>query len=138
MVRRPPGSPLFPYTTLFRSSQWAREFPLSASGALVVEGRVVGDVVGQLQPRLIDSIDLRQLHRTTASADAYLLYLQGRYFLSKRTPGSITRARDLFAAAIERDPVYAAAYSGLGYSYGAMAFYGVMPSRDAFVLLEAA
>jgi len=124
--------------TATSASQWAREFPLSVPGALAVEGRVVGDVVGQLQPRLIDSIDLRQLHRTTASADAYLLYLQGRYFLSKRTPGSITRARDLFAAAIERDPVYAAAYSGLGYSYGAMAFYGVMPSRDAFVLLEAA
>ncbi len=117
---------------------WSREFPLSVSGALAVEGRVVGDVVGQLRPRLTDSIDLRQLHRTTASADAYLLYLQGRYFLSKRTPQSITHARDLFAQAIERDPVYAAAYSGLGYSYGAMAYYGVMPSRDAFPLLEAA
>ncbi len=120
------------------ASRWTREFPLSVSSALAVEGRVVGDVVGQLRPRLVDSIDLRELHRTTASADAYLLYLQGRYFLSKRTPESISRARGLFAAAIERDPVYAAAYSGLGYSYGAMAYYGVMPSRDAFPLLEAA
>jgi len=120
------------------ASRWTREFLLSVSSALAVEGRVVGDVVGQLRPRLVDSIDLRELHRTTASADAYLLYLQGRYFLSKRTPESISRARGLFAAAIERDPVYAAAYSGLGYSYGAMAYYGVMPSRDAFPLLEAA
>ncbi len=120
------------------ASRWTREFPLSVSSALAVEGRVVGDVVGQLRPRLVDSIDLRELHRTTPSADAYLLYLQGRYFLSKRTPESISRARGLFAAAIERDPVYAAAYSGLGYSYGAMAYYGVMPSRDAFPLLEAA
>src|SRR6266576_3372513 len=120
------------------ASRWTREFPLSVSSALAVEGRVVGDVVGQLRPRLVDSIDLRELHRTTASADAYLLYLQGRYFLSKRTPESISRARGLFAAAIERDPVYAAAYSGLGYSYGAMAYYGVMQSRDAFPLLEAA
>src|SRR5947208_4596586 len=124
--------------TATSASQWAREFPLSASGALAVEGRVVGEVVGQLRPRLIDSIDLRQLHRTTASADAYLLYLQGTYFLSKRNSGYLTRARDLFAAAIERDPVYAAAYSGLGYSYGAMAFYGVIPTRQAFPLMEAA
>ncbi len=49
--------------TATSASQWAREFPLSASGALAVEGRVVGEVVGQLRPRLIDSIDLRQLHR---------------------------------------------------------------------------
>jgi DNA-binding SARP family transcriptional activator/Tfp pilus assembly protein PilF len=125
-------------STATSASQWAREFPLSASGALAVEGRVVGEVVGQLRPRLIDSIDLRQLHRTTASADAYLLYLQGRYFLGRRSPESISRARGLFAQAIERDPIYAAAYAGLGYSYVALAYYWVMPSREAFPLAEAA
>ncbi len=118
--------------------QWAREFPLSASGALAVEGRVVGDVVRELQPRAADSIDLGQLHRTTTSAEAYLLYLQGRYFLGRRSGESIARARGLFAQAIERDPVYAAAYAGLGYSYVALAYYWVMPSRDAFPLAEAA
>src|SRR5213075_2427666 len=40
--------------------------------------------------------------------------------------------------AIERDPVYAAAYAGLGYSYVGMAYYWVMPSREAFPLAEAA
>src|SRR5213596_3843051 len=145
--------------------QWAREFPLSASGALAVEGRVVGDVVRELQPGAADSIDLRQLHRTTTSADAYLLYLQGRYFLGRRTGESIARARGLFTQAIERDPVYAAAYAGLGYSYvgmayywiclarrhypivchsdvrvaqAGMAYYWVMPSREAYPLAEAA
>src|SRR5882762_9110774 len=118
--------------------QRGREFPLSASGALAVEGRVVGDVVGQLRPRVVDSIDLRQLHRTTTSADAYLLYLQGRYFLGRRSGESIARARGLFAQAIERDPVYAAAYAGLGYSYVGMAYYWVMPSREAYPLAEAA
>jgi len=118
--------------------QWAREFPLSASGALAVEGRVVGDVVRELQPRAADSIDLRKLHRTTTSADAYLLYLQGRYFLGRRTGESVARARGLFTQAIERDPVYAAAYAGLGYSYVGMAYYWVMPSREAYPLAEAA
>ena len=118
--------------------QWARKFPLSASGALALEGRVVGDVVRELQPRAADSIDLRQLHRTTTSADAYLLYLQARYFLGRRTGESIARARGLFAQAIERDPVYAAAYAGLGYSYVGMAYYWVMPSREAYPLAEAA
>ena len=118
--------------------QWAREFPLSASGALAVEGRVVGDVVRELQPGAADSIDLRKLQRTTTSADAYLLYLQGRYFLGRRSGESIARARGLFTQAIERDPVYAAAYAGLGYSYVGMAYYWVMPSREAFPLAEAA
>lgn len=117
--------------------RWSREFPLSASGALAVEGRVVGDVVRQLRPRAADSIELH-LHRTTTSADAYLLYLQGRYFLGRRSSESISRARGLFAQAIERDPVYAAAYAGLGHSYVGLAYYWVMPSREAFPLAEAA
>jgi DNA-binding SARP family transcriptional activator/TolB-like protein len=117
---------------------WSQEFPLSASGALAVEGLVVGDVVRQLRPRVVDSIDVQQWSRTTTNADAYLLYLQGRYFLGRRTPEAFVRARGLFAQAIERDPVYAAAYAGLGYSYGGMAYYGVMASRDAFPLAEAA
>jgi Tfp pilus assembly protein PilF len=44
----------------------------------------------------------------------------------------------LFAQAVERDPVYAAAYAGLGYSYMGLASYWVMPSREAFPLAEAA
>src|SRR5207244_2626343 len=51
---------------------------------------------------------------------------------------SIGRARGLFAQAIERDPVYAVAYAGLGYSYVGMAYYWVMPSREAYPLAEAA
>jgi DNA-binding SARP family transcriptional activator len=117
--------------------QWGREFPLSASGALAVEGRVLGDVVRQLRPRVADSIDV-QPRRTTTSADAYLLYLQGRYYLGRRTPESLARARGLFTQAIDRDPVFAAAYAGLGYSYVGLTYYWVMPAREAFPLAEAA
>src|SRR5687768_18103034 len=41
MIRRPPRSTLFPYTTLFRS-------PLSGSGALEREGRRLGAARGPL------------------------------------------------------------------------------------------
>src|SRR5256886_4226400 len=118
--------------------QWARKFPLSASGALALEGRVGRDGPRELQPRAAHSIYLRQLPRTTTSADAYLLYLQARYFLGRRTGESLPRAPGLFAQTIERDPVYAAAYAGLGYSYVGMAYNWVMPSREAYPLAEAA
>lgn len=118
--------------------EWGSEFPLSAAGALAAEGRVVGDVVRQLRPRTFDSVDLRQLHRTTTSGDIYLLYLQGRYYLGRRTPESLARARGLFMKAIDRDPVFAAAYAGLASTYVALAYSWVMPSREAFPLAEAA
>src|SRR3712207_7836470 len=49
MIRRPPRSPLFPYTTLFRSPKRRRRGP----GPLVVGGvGVLGQLDGQREPAL--------------------------------------------------------------------------------------
>src|SRR5256885_15333216 len=62
--------------------QWAREFPLSASGALAVEGRGGGDIVREVPPRAADSIHLPPLDPTTTSPDALLPYLHGQDFFA--------------------------------------------------------
>src|SRR3712207_9314472 len=57
MIRRPPRSPLFPYTTLFRSALAA---PLRAEAAVVVLGvhaataELLGDLLGALLGRAVD------------------------------------------------------------------------------------
>src|SRR5256885_8319352 len=47
MIRRPPRSTLFPYTTLFRSIDWASSpvagDPVWSDGTLPFRGKVVGD-----------------------------------------------------------------------------------------------
>src|SRR5256885_10635792 len=49
MIRRPPRSTLFPYTTLFRSHAHAREFGNHGHGGLVVlHGHGLGDLEDQL------------------------------------------------------------------------------------------
>src|SRR2546430_7360803 len=41
MIRRPPRSTLFPYTTLFRSSSWHRPYSFSrTAGEAVLEGNI--------------------------------------------------------------------------------------------------
>src|SRR3712207_7048528 len=49
MIRRPPRSTLFPYTTLFRSGHGDRNAPAAVGQLLDVVGRVVGrgHVLGQ-------------------------------------------------------------------------------------------
>src|SRR2546430_9980999 len=42
MIRRPPRSTLFPYTTLFRSSQFARYCPDFTSGAPMIKRLALG------------------------------------------------------------------------------------------------
>jgi DNA-binding winged helix-turn-helix (wHTH) protein/TolB-like protein/Flp pilus assembly protein TadD len=49
----------------------------------------------------------------TESAEAYQLYLKGRYFWNKRTTEGSRKAVEYFNRAIELDPAYALAYAGL-------------------------
>src|SRR3712207_9155972 len=49
MIRRPPRSALFPYTTLFRSRQWHPAAVAAAGGvARTLPGRVLQHVLGQV------------------------------------------------------------------------------------------
>lgn len=72
--------------------------------------------------------------------EAYLAYLEGRYFWNKRTSASLTRARELFQQSIAIDPSYAPSYAGLSYCYELLgsAPYTALPPREAFPKAEAA
>src|SRR2546427_7824971 len=52
MIRRPPRSPLFPYTTLFRSGRSRRRRRCAAPQSLVAAATEFGDQHGQLGARL--------------------------------------------------------------------------------------
>ena len=71
---------------------------------------------------------------------AYLDYLQGRYFWNKRTTESLTRALALFQQSIDTDPTYAPAYAGLADCYELLgsAPYTGLPPNQAFPKAEAA
>ena len=65
---------------------------------------------------------------------AYEACLKGRYFINKRTGDGLKKAIEDFSHAIERDPTYAAAYSGLADAYALSGDwkYGVLSPQDAF------
>src|ERR1019366_1920647 len=51
---------------------------------------------------------------TVRDGEAYDAFLRGSFELEEQTTESINRAEQYFKRAIERDPEYAAAYTGLG------------------------
>jgi len=78
--------------------------------------------------------------RSTTSVEAYELYLKGRHLWHQRSPATLRAAIKSFEQAIQLDPEYALAYSGLVDSYGILQFYGWMPpaegrmpARDAMI-----
>lgn len=80
----------------------------------------------------------RQGTRHVPSAEARDLYLEGRYYWSKRNPEALNTAVDYFTQAIVRDPNYAQAYVGLADSYNLLREFAAMPASDAFTRATAA
>jgi DNA-binding winged helix-turn-helix (wHTH) protein/Tfp pilus assembly protein PilF len=60
------------------------------------------------------------------------LYLQGRYYWSRRTPDDLHKAVDYFTQAIVHDPGYADAYVGLADCYNLLREYSSMPASEAY------
>src|SRR6516162_5992687 len=58
------------------------------------------------------------------SPEAYEAYLKGRYHWNKRTGESMQKAEQYFQQAIDKDPSYAAAYSGLADCNSGLAWHG--------------
>src|SRR5487761_179787 len=76
--------------------------------------------------------------RNTENSQAYRLYLEGRYFWNKRTADGLRRSIRCFKWAIEEDPNYALAYSGLADSYVLLASHGAQSPLKSVPLAKSA
>ena len=73
---------------------------------------------------------------TTDNFAAYDLYLLGRHHARAFTEEGYKRANEYFLEALEIDPSFAAAYSGLADAYIFLADFGNMPTGEAYQLAQ--
>jgi tetratricopeptide (TPR) repeat protein len=64
--------------------------------------------------------------------------LKGRYFWNRRTEENLKTAMSYFQQAIDKDPIYALAYTGLADSYALLPIYSPTPPRDNIIRAIAA
>jgi tetratricopeptide (TPR) repeat protein len=76
--------------------------------------------------------------RTRVSPEAYDEYLRGRYHWNSRSIDGFRRALEHFDRAIAHDPLYAAAWAGLGDTYTVMAYYGIAAPLETYPKAHAA
>ncbi len=74
----------------------------------------------------------------THSLEAHNAYLLGRHEFNKFTEEGFRRAVSYHEQAIEKDPTYALAYSGLADAYHLLGGWGYVPSSDAIPKAKAA
>jgi serine/threonine-protein kinase len=79
-----------------------------------LQDRIVTELMKVLEVELTDS-DVRRIRQPeTTAVKAYELYAKGRQLFNLGDPAQFEQARQLFEQALELDPKYALAYSGLG------------------------
>jgi TolB-like protein/Flp pilus assembly protein TadD len=89
--------------------------------------RIIGEQVRlRLSPERLAALARRQ----SRNAEAYDLYLRGRYFWNQLSPATTKRANSFFLRATQFDPQYALAWSGLADGYTASPINGDAPPLE--------
>lgn len=97
--------------------------------------RAIGEQVRlKLSPGKLTAMARRQ----TTNAEAYDLYLRGRYFWNQLSAATTKQATEFFARATKLDPHYALAWSGLADSYTASPINGDAPPLTLWPLAREA
>ena len=113
---------------------WGNRFHEQSANVLDIEQNIVARISEALRGRLT-----RVPAPATTSPEAYKLYLEGRFYWSKRNPQAISNARELFQQAITIDPQFALAYSGLADADNMLGgIFHVVPREEGFRLAREA
>jgi TolB-like protein/DNA-binding winged helix-turn-helix (wHTH) protein/Tfp pilus assembly protein PilF len=111
---------------------WGQQYNRRTSDIFVLQEEIAKEITTTLRLRLTGDDEKRLAKRYTENAEAYELYLKGRYWWNKRTDEGFKKGIDQFQQAIEKDPTYALAYAGLADCYSFEATYGFVPPKEAY------
>jgi serine/threonine protein kinase/Tfp pilus assembly protein PilF len=92
---------------------WADNYEKSLADVFAVQSEVADKVAASLALKLLPERRAASARPATVNAEAYQLYLQGQYYWYRANQESIPKAIQFFQRAIEEDPTYALAYTGL-------------------------
>jgi serine/threonine protein kinase/tetratricopeptide (TPR) repeat protein len=114
---------------------WSERYDREMEDVFAIQDEISLAIANTLKVRLLAGEEGALVSRATEDVEAYNHYLKGKYFFNRRVP---RQAITEFERAIARDPGYAPAHTGLADAYCIFAFYGGIPTLDAFAKARAA
>ncbi len=112
---------------------WADAYERDVSSILDLQRSLATDIARRI------NVFVKPLDRArVVKPEAYGLYLKARYAFYKYTSRGWQEAIEHFNRAIEQDPEFAAAYSGLSETYLVAGAYGAVPTEEALTRGKAA
>ncbi|HKY44728.1 MAG TPA: tetratricopeptide repeat protein, partial [Pyrinomonadaceae bacterium] len=109
---------------------WGEQYQRQLADMLSVQREIALEITNNLRPTISGMEQSRMDKQYTANAEAFQLYLKGRFYWNKRTPADFRKAIPFFQQAIEKDSNYAMAYAGLADTYALLSAYTNEPSKE--------
>jgi serine/threonine-protein kinase len=88
---------------------WSETYERELQGVFALQDEITRAIVAALKIKLAVSLPAHEQRNT----DTYDLYLQGLYFSNKSSEEDLRRALDFFRGALEKDPAFSRAWTGI-------------------------
>jgi TolB-like protein/DNA-binding winged helix-turn-helix (wHTH) protein/Flp pilus assembly protein TadD len=112
---------------------WANAYERDLADVVALQGDMARAIATEIQIKLTSQEQVRLAGTRPVNPEAYEAYLKGRYHWNKRTKEEINKGIEFFEQAIQKDPSYAPAYTGLADCYNILGFGAAraLPPREA-------
>src|SRR6266436_3343400 len=117
---------------------WARSYERELKDVLAMQDEVARDIAGEIRINVTDRQRTNLQAPVQVDPQAHEDYLRGRYWWHRRGRENELKGLQYFEQAVQVDPSYALAWSGIADSYIVMAHHGGLPPKDAMPKARAA
>lgn len=111
---------------------WSHRYDRRLDDVFAIQDEIARTIVNTLRATSFRNSAEQPIKRGTENVLAYGLYLRGRYAWNKRTQDGVIEAIHFFEQAIEADPGYALAHTGLADAYALHIDYRNVAVHEGF------
>jgi adenylate cyclase len=111
---------------------WAQKYDRGLEDVFKIQTDIAERVAEALKVQLLRENKIQIEQKAPEDIGAYVLYLRGRYYWSKRTKEDLEKAIAYFGEAIQQDPNYALAHAGMADCYTLMGRHLYLPAKESF------
>jgi TolB-like protein/Flp pilus assembly protein TadD len=111
---------------------WAEQYDRAMEDVFVIQDEISWTVLSRFEEPLPGAKRALEPRPPTTDMTAHQLYLKGRFFWHRRFRGGLQKAIDCYQEAIDRDPRFAPAHSGLAVCYGSLGVWALAAPEAAF------
>ncbi|MDH5386209.1 MAG: protein kinase, partial [Candidatus Aminicenantes bacterium] len=111
---------------------WSERYDRDMEDIFAIQDEISLAIVEKLKVKLLGKEKAAIVKRYTEDQDAYNLFLKGRHYFQMMTEEGYEKAIGCFEQAIQMDPNFALAYTGLGWIYQSRSYWESLPPHEAY------